>query len=333
MKSLRYLLPVIVIVGVVTVSLVRQFRVNSVPCSKTMLLMDTLVEVTVWGGGQVLPEAAVDSALAVMARLDKLLGDGRVEIRDGVATTTAGDASALLKSREFGDLLDASRSAYDLTGGIFDPTIGSVTRLWTWGEDGAVPHPDSIAAALARVGLDRLSAKGPGDFTLDFGGVAKGYAVGLAARKMVSLGFRSAIITAGGDMCLVGIRPDGEPWRIAIRHPRRPGAFIGFLKLSNTAVSTSGDYERCFVRDGKRYHHILDPRTGMPGGACASVTVVSANATLNDALSTGLFLMGPRKGARLVDSLEGMGAVFVWAEGESVLVTQRLADKFERAPQ
>jgi thiamine biosynthesis lipoprotein len=319
--------------------LVRQLRGTRGPCSDSVLLMDTLVEVTVWGRGQVPAEAAVDSALAVMKRMDTLFGDGRVEILDWGVTAgrwhavgdRVGDGAALLASNEFLALLDASSAAYELTGGLFDPAIGSVSRLWTWGEDGAVPHPDSIAAALARVGLDKLSAKGPGRVTLDLGGVAKGYAVGLAARKIESLGFRSAIITAGGDMRLVGRRPDGKPWRIAIRHPRKPGAFIGFLKLSDTSVSTSGDYERCFVRDGRRYHHILDPRTGMPGERSVSVTVVGPDAATSDALSTGLFLMGPEEGARLVESLDGVGAVFVWAEGESVSVTSRLADEFERA--
>jgi thiamine biosynthesis lipoprotein len=310
----------LVIVGL---TLARNHSARETLHSDSALMMDTLVEVSVWGTGRVPGQAAVDSALAVLARIDTLLGDARLDSRAD---------RALLQSRDVTRALDVSREVYLLTGGLFDPTIGSVTRLWAFGEDARLPDPDSLAEGLKRVGFGRfLVAPDSGRFTIDLGGVAKGEAVDLAAGRLIDLGFKSAIVTAGGDMRLVGKRPDGKPWRIAIRHPRLAGRFIGYLNLVDTAVATSGDYERYFVRDGKRYHHIIDPRTGMPGSATTCVTVVAKTGVLSDALSTGLFLMGPHAGFRLAERLPDVEAVFVYAEGESLAVTSGLQQAFERA--
>jgi thiamine biosynthesis lipoprotein len=194
-----------------------------------------------------------------------------------------------------------------------------------------VPPPDdSTASALRHVGFARYLDGGAEGFILDLGGVAKGYAVDLAADRLATLGFKSAIINAGGDLRLVGRRHDGKPWRIAIRHPRKPGAFIGYLDLDESSVATSGDYERFFVWGGERFHHILDPRTGLPGRACESVTIVTPVASTGDALATGCFLMGPHEGLALVERSETTEGVFVFADGESVLVSSGLAGRFGR---
>jgi thiamine biosynthesis lipoprotein len=323
MKKYRYLAPAIIVLAILGITLAKNLRGDLAFYSDSVLMMDTLVEVSVWGKGRVSPEAGADSALAVLARIDRLLGDAFVD---------TGKDKKVLQSPEFRDILTVSEEVYALSGGLFDPTIGSVSRLWSFGEDARIPEPDSLRQALASVGLARfLAAPDSSRFILDLGGVAKGYAVDLAAAELVDLGFKSAIVSAGGDMRLVGRRPDGKPWRIAIRHPRREGDFIGYLDLMDVAVTTSGDYERCFMLDGKRYHHILDPGTGMPGRASTSVTVVAKNTAICDALATGLFLMGPREGLELAESLDDVDAVFVYADGESLAVTSGLKGKFERA--
>jgi thiamine biosynthesis lipoprotein len=322
MKKYRYFAPALIVLVILAVSLVRGRREGPPSASDSALMMDTLVEVKVWGRGDVPATVAARSALGEIARVDSLLGDGRIDTQRN---------KAVLESPDFARIFDVAKKVYGLTGGLFDPTIGSVSRLWKFGEGGAIPDRDSLDAGLAHVGLARY-LDGPSSATcvLDVGGVGKGYAVGLAAEKLAALGFTSAIVSAGGDMRLVGRRPDGKPWHIAIRHPRKEGAFIGFLDLEDTAVATSGDYERCFIQDGKRYHHILDPRTGMPSSASTSVTVVAADNALCDALSTGLFLLGPRDGLKLAEALEGVDAVFVYADGESVAVTSGLEGRFER---
>jgi thiamine biosynthesis lipoprotein len=258
-----------------------------------------------------------------MATIDGFFGRGLV---------SAEGRGGAIESPELGEILLVAERVYRLSGGLFDPTIGKVSRLWSFGEGGEVPPADSLEQALGWVGLDRfLNDRRRGPYVLDLGGVAKGYAVELASKKLIGLGFKSAIISAGGDMRLVGKHPDGKPWRIAIRHPRRGDAFVGYLRLQDAAVATSGDYERCFFIDGKRYHHILDPRTGMPGGRSTSVTVVGEEGTLCDALATALFLAGHVEGAGIIEALPGIGAVFVFAEGESVRVTPGLESRFEAA--
>jgi thiamine biosynthesis lipoprotein len=235
MKSYRLLLPMVVIGAVLGVVALRSLRDTEEPYSDSRVMMDTFVEVTLWGQGRVSPQAAADSAFAAMDRIDSLFRGGLIE--------TSND-SGLVSTSEFRDLLEVSRQVYAATQSEFDPTIGSVSRLWHFWDGARPPEADSLAEALRRVGLERYLDDPSGSWVLDFGGVAKGYAVDRAASVIASLGFKSAIINAGGDLRLVGRRTDGKPWRIAIRHPRRPGSFIGYLDLEDAAVATSGDYEK-----------------------------------------------------------------------------------------
>jgi thiamine biosynthesis lipoprotein len=322
MGRFRYLPPVIIICAILGVVAARTLRNGDSEHSESAIMMDTFVEVSVWGKGTVGSEAAVDSAFMQIARVESLLADCIV------STVTDKD---VLESEAFEYLLKVSRQVHSATDGKFDPTIGMVSRLWHFGEGAAPPPADSLEEALGRVGLATyLAGTGPEEYIFDLGGVAKGYAVDLAAAKLCSLGIHSAIMNAGGDLRLVGRRPDGKPWRIAIRHPRRSGAFIGYLDLEDVAVATSGDYEKYFFHDGRRYHHILDPGTGMPRDECNSVTVVASSACLSDALATGLFLLGPERGLAVVESDKRFEAVFAFAEGESIAVSTGLADRFVR---
>jgi thiamine biosynthesis lipoprotein len=321
MRRYGYLPPIILICLVLGLAVARNLRRGNAYFSDTAIMMGTVVEISVWGDGRVEPGVAVEEAFAEIAGVDSLFGCGMVY---------PGAAGGLESSPAFRRVLDVSEHVYAGTGGLFDPTIGAVTRLWQYG-DGAVPPPDdSIATALRHVGFARYLDGGADGFILDLGGVAKGYAVDLAADRLATLGFRSAIINAGGDLRLVGRRHDGKPWRIAIRHPRKPGAFIGYLDLDESSVATSGDYERFFVWGGQRFHHILDPRSGLPGRACESVTIVTPEASTGDALATGCFLMGPHEGLALVERSETTEGVFVFADGESVLVSSGLAGRFGR---
>jgi thiamine biosynthesis lipoprotein len=324
MGRYRFLPPVLFVVALLGAVIVTNLRTETPHYAETALMMDTVIEVELWGDGSVGARAGVDSALASIARVESLFGDGMVDTRTD---------SAVMASPALLELMALSEEVHRLSGGYFDPTVGAVTRLWTFWE-GAVPPPqDSISAGLEHVGLERyLAGDRGGWFILDLGGVAKGYAVDEAVRTIRRLGFKSAIINAGGDLALVGRRPDGKPWRIAIRHPRKKDGFLGSLELEDLAVATSGDYERYFIHDGKRYHHILDPATGMPGMGTNSVTVVSESAALSDALATGLFLMGPMVGLNAAEKLKDVEAVFAYAEGESLAVTSGLKTRFAEVP-
>ena len=150
---------------------------------------------------------------------------------------------------------------------------------------------------------------------IDVGGIGKGYAADKAEAVLKHHGMTRGIVAVAGDLKVFGKSADGDPFRIAIRHPRKPEEAMGEVSLQNEAVSTSGDYERFFIHNGRRYHHILDPKTLYPATLSQSVTVIADRAIVTDALSTGIFVMGPRKGMALFERLPGIEGVLVDAKG------------------
>lgn len=321
MQKTKSLLPLSLAVALVVVTLVRSRAKSEIEWSDSFLVMDTVAEIHIWSDRHLGFESLRDSILEEMVWLEKLLEMGRVTVRRSGRSDIPDEVERLI---------ELSDSAFHLTRGLFDPTVGSVTRLWDFSLNATPPHPDSIRNALNLVGLDRFMAgKICDDVVLDFGGIAKGYAADCAIDFLRRVGCPRAIINIGGDLSILGKRKDQRPWRIAIRHPRCD-SFIGYLDVYECAIATSGDYERFFIYNGKRYHHIIDPRDGMPASRCQSVTVVANSAWLADALATALFVMGPEEGSKLASELEGVDAVFVFAEGESVLVTDGLKGRFKR---
>jgi thiamine biosynthesis lipoprotein len=158
------------------------------------------------------------------------------------------------------------------------------------------------------------------------GGIGKGYAVDKAAAIMRERGLRDFMIQSGGDLYVSGTHGH-RPWRTGIRDPRGPAdRSFAALDLTDGAFSTSGDYERFFMKDGKRYHHLIDPDLGEPAHGCRSVTIVATRATLADGLATGVFLLGPDKGMALIEKLPGVEGVIV-TEKNNVLVSSGLARK------
>ncbi|MEM1434732.1 MAG: FAD:protein FMN transferase, partial [Pseudomonadota bacterium] len=149
---------------------------------------------------------------------------------------------------------------------------------------------------------------------VDLGGIAKGFAVDRAIALLEARGITEAAVSAGGDSRILGDRR-GQPWVVGVRHPRRAGEYALKLPLADTAVSTSGDYERFFERDGERVHHILDPSSGRSARGALSVTIVGSETLLTDALSTSVFVLGARSGIDLIDRLPGVDAIVIDAEG------------------
>jgi thiamine biosynthesis lipoprotein len=149
---------------------------------------------------------------------------------------------------------------------------------------------------------------------VDLGAIAKGYAIDRALAVLRSFGITSAAINAGGDIGLLGSKQD-RPWRIGVQHPRQPGEVLVTIEARDRAVVTSGDYERFFERDGRRYHHLFDPHSGYPADRCQSVTVLAPNAMLADALATALFVLGPEAGLALLHDYPGVDALIVAADG------------------
>jgi len=200
-----------------------------------------------------------------------------------------------------------------LSDGAFDPTILSLTGLWSFDTGGRLPAPGEIEEALTRVNYRRVEVQPPRTvslppgFGLDLGGIAKGAVVDLLAALLDEKVGPNYLIDAGGDILVSGLKEDARPWVIAIQHPRDPQRFVGKLSLGvkggKLAVVTSGDYERYFDQDGRRYHHILDPRTGFPAAGPASVTVIAPTCARADGLATAVFVLGARRGLALLESL------------------------------
>jgi thiamine biosynthesis lipoprotein len=215
------------------------------------------------------------------------------------------------------------------SGGAFDPTILALTRLWSFDTGGRLPAKPQIEEARSRVDFSRVKIGADGRVTLpegiglDLGGIAKGAVVDLTADYLLDRAYEDFLIDAGGDILVSGMKQGRTPWRIAIRHPRRSQDVLGVLELGakgeRIAVVTSGDYERYFEQGGVRYHHIIDPRSGFPARGLVSVTIVASTCALADALSTAVFVLGPRQGLDLLEQFpDAEGLLIAERDGELV---------------
>lgn len=324
-KTLMPFLVAAVLLAALTAAM--QLRDDTEKSTRTEILMDTIVESTVFAEDPGLGTEALDLAYQEMHRLEGLLSRHRATSEVARINLAAG-AGPVPVSPETLLLIDQAREFGELTDGAFDITVAPLLKLWRFAEGGGqVPPEESLRAAAALVDFRRVVAdRGAGTVYLpvsgteiDLGGIAKGYVVDRAVSVLRTNGITSASVDAGGDIRVIGGKPDGSPWRIGVRHPRERERIIAVLELRDSAVVTSGDYERYFLLDGTRYHHILDPDTGRPAAGLASVTVVAADATTADALSTAVFVMGRERGLALIESLPGVEAILVTGELKVIL--------------
>jgi thiamine biosynthesis lipoprotein len=220
------------------------------------------------------------------------------------------------------------------TDGAFDITVGPLVDLWGFGPKSppvptAVPSDEAVAAAKARVGYqhvvidanNRRAARDVEGVEVDLGGIAKGYAVDQAIKALERRGVKDALVEIGGETAAIGLTEEREPWLIGVRHPSQPPPrFLTTIELSGGAIATSGDYFNVYELGGRLYSHIIDPATGKPitNNVC-SVTVLAKDCALADALATGLMVMGPEKGLKLVESLKGVEAIFAWRTGKETI--------------
>lgn len=224
-----------------------------------------------------------------------------------------------ISSAEMSDVFNRCNTLSKDTDGAFDISVGALTRLWDFDSGkNVVPSESDIKKVLKSVDYSKISVSGkkiatPNGQYIDLGAVGKGYACDMIKEYLSSCkDVEGAVVSVGGSIVAHGKRNKiGDKWRIAIKDPRNENSFIGTVKLKEGFVSTSGDYEKYFEKDGKRYHHILDARTGCPANSgLISVTIVSGSGLLSDALSTACFILGKEDGEALCEKY-GVGAVFV----------------------
>ena len=233
-------------------------------------------------------------------------------------------------------ILKLALEMYEASGGRFNIAIGSVTKLWNFsGGNQDLPEPGALADALnaldcSRIELSDDSVRVPENMQIDLGGIAKGYIADRIAEELRSCGVGSALINLGGNIVTIGHKPDGTPWRIGLQFPftdrNYRDKFWSVLDCVNESVVTSGSYERGFHKDGRWYHHIIDPATGMPSdNGVLSVTVCAPSGFLADALTTPMFLLGEREGMKLADSY-GADAAFYLSDN-SVVISPGMANR------
>lgn len=286
------------------------------------VLMGTVVELAVAHESEAIARDAIAEALAELRKVDEDLSG----MRRGSAVALLnreGSRRQVVVEKGIFDLMRYAAAIGDASAGAFDITVWPVVELWGFMEGGRIPPASDLAIALRKVGYKKIlfnntdhsvgfSIEG---MMIDLGAIAEGWAADRVAELLKSRGVRNAIIDVGGDLRLLGGRPGREFWRIGVKHPREAGALLATFELRDIAVSTSGDYERFFVEDGVRYHHILDPATGQPARGCRSVTVLAPTAAEADACSTAAFVLGPERGLDFLRARPGVRGLIVDAAG------------------
>jgi thiamine biosynthesis lipoprotein len=304
---------------------------------ESKVVMGTIVEITVAHRSEEQARIAIGEAMGEFQLIDDLMSS----YKPGSTVSRVNQTGFIAKvpvGEEIFRVLQEAVAVSDTSGGAFDPTIWPVSQIWGFEQGGKIPAPELLAKKVALVGYDMLQFDelsysvgfSIGGMGLDLGAIAKGWAVDRAMEKLIARGIYNAIIDAGGDLRIIGSRPGKDFWRIGVQHPREPGALLLTFDLKDTAIVTSGDYERFFITDGVRYHHVLNPSTGQPARGCQSVTVLAPTAAEADACATAAFVLGPSQGLAFLRARPGVRGVIVGADGQLHWTDQELAQLARR---
>jgi len=293
---------------------------------QSRFIMGTSVEITLSRAEPARAEEAMEAAFQEVERINVLLSHYRPDSEVSQITRFSGKKEIRV-SPETLEVIERALYFSRLSEGAFDITIGSVFRLWNFRE-GKIPDDRSRRENLKRVDYRKIKVDRSrssvfledGGMELDLGAIGKGYAVDLACGVLLKKGMESFLVKAGGEIKAHGEKEAGVPWIIGVQHPRLSSDILAKLKVRNAAISTSGDYEKFFLKEGERYHHILSPSTGMPVQECQSVTIMAPTSMDADGLATAVFVSGPQKGFSLIEKLPNVHAIIVNRRG-SVLVS------------
>jgi len=286
---------------------------------RTLKLMGSHFDITVVAASKEQGDVYIDIAIAEIRRIEKLISSWDPNSQTSAINQNAG-IQAVPVDDELIALIERSLYISKMTDGAFDISYASMDRIWKF--DGSItlmPTPEKVAASVEKVGFENviLDAKNNTVFLkekgmkIGFGGIGKGYAADKAKALLIAKGVPSGIINASGDMNTWGQQPDGSDWKVAITNPLDKSKNFGLLPIKQGAVVTSGNYEKYVQLDGKRYTHIIDPRTGYPSSGILSVTVFAPKAEVADALATSVFVMGIDAGLDRINQIPQIECIIV----------------------
>jgi thiamine biosynthesis lipoprotein len=290
----------------------REFQTKALlmGCTFEFTVVDTAGSERVW--------QLIKECIEEVKRIENLISEWNDTTQIGRLNSSAGIRPVRL-SPEVYELVSRSITISDLTQGAFDITFQGVGNLWEFDpKHPVIPDSTSIKKALQSVGYQTIALMDSGmvflpspGMKIGLGGIGKGYAAESVKRKLLDKGIEGGVINASGDLTAWGNNADGEPWKVGIADPEDPSKVLLWLPVKDAAVATSGNYEKYVKVDGERYGHILDPRTGYPVKGVKSVTVISPNAELSDALATGVFVMGIEAGLAFIVQLPDTHCIIV----------------------
>lgn len=307
------------------------------PVEKQEFHMGTVVTARVYGDNA---NKAIDEVMGRITQLENMMTINAPGSEIDRLNSNSGSSSVKLSKESLYVIKTATKFA-SLSNGAFDITVGPLVKAWgIFTDHPTVPTQNKINNLLKLVNykdidIDENNMTGrlvnTGE-SIDLGGIAKGYAGDEAISIYKKYGIKSAYINLGGNVVVLGNKPDGTKWKIGVQNPRAAnGAYIGILSISDKAIVTSGDYERFFEKDNKRYHHILDPKTGYPADSgLIGISIIADKSIDADALSTSAFVLGLENGMKLIESLKGVEAVFITAD-KKVYITSGLKNVFSFA--
>ena len=300
---------------------------------RTQMHMGTLVTVTAVAFDKQVGDWAVQAAFGEIKRLEQLLSTWRSDSEVSQVNAEAG-RQAVKVSRETFAVVVRSLEMAQLTHGGFNIALGPAIESWSVTEQQQIPDEQILERLKplvdwTNIQIDQkaqtiyLPQKG---MRIDVGGIGKGYAADLAVAEMKRIGAMGGVVALSGDIKAFGALPHRDGFQVGIKHPREEDALVAIIDLKDEAISTAGDYERFFERNGVRYHHILDPHTLQPARGCQSVTVIAKEGTMADGLDTGIFVLGPENGMALVERLPDVEAIIIDAKG-TMMVSSGLRDR------
>ncbi|GAA0721987.1 FAD:protein FMN transferase [Clostridium malenominatum] len=330
----KSILAIILGICLITTSCGKQMKKEEPSVTRENYLLGTIVQLKVYGKNA---DSAATKAMDVISNIDDLMS----------TTKPASDVSKINNNagKDFVEVNDHTykvikKALYysELSEGALDITVGPLVNLWAIGTEKAkVPTPKEIKENLNLINykdiefddskklvkLKRKSQK------IDLGAIAKGYAADEVKETLIKEGIKTAFINLGGNVVTLGDKSDGTPWNIGVQDPLNTrGDYFGVLKVSNKSIVSSGNYERFFVKDGIKYHHILDTKTGYPSeNELMGTTIISENSIDGDALSTSIFVLGLDKGMKLIEGLKGVDAIFI-TKDKKVYTSSGIKDSF-----